>query len=260
MISLLQLQMKTLNQYCAFLLVALTTSLLGCVNMTTAATANNWIMDDGVMELTPEYTVQHIQGKDYSDVYAAFNFIPQKKLVRLREGDAITVNGQAFEGIADSRGYYYRTRIPVTEGTFTLTLARASNKTMMHSFELPVLGIKEVPKVYRPYEKLLVPVQYVEPPFYVKDSYSLPISGPSLRFTLDSITWKKDNQYQIDRLPDIQDGRIVFRHITERAPPPGMYSAKIFRQHRIVLSEMSNASRTGWITLSNSLPFTIEVK
>lgn len=216
-------------------------------------------MDDGAMELTPEYTIQHIQGKPYSDVYAAFTFIPQKKLVKLRAGDSLIVNGQAMQGIADEKGYYFQARIPVTEGNFTLTLTRASMPVMSHTFELPVLGIREAPKVYKPYDTLLVPVKYVEPPKYVKDSYSLPIYGPMLRFPLDSKTWKKDNQYEFERLPDIQNGAIVFKHITKRAPEPGRYRAEIFRQQRIILSEMSNASRTGWATLSNTLPFTIEV-
>jgi hypothetical protein len=245
------------NQF--FLLLAMG-SLLGCTNMTTAASADNWIVDDGAMELTPEYTVQHVQGQPYSDVYAAFTFNPQKKQVRLREGDTITVNGYVLLGTPNVQGFFYKARLPLAEGAFTFTLTRSPGRRMTHSFELPTLGIREAPKGYHPYETLRVPVQYVEPPAYVGDTYSLPINGGVLRFTLDSKRWKKDNRYQFDRLPDIQDGAIVFRHITERAPPPGTYPAEIYRQHRIVLSEMSGASRTGWATLTNTMPFTIEVK
>ncbi len=244
-----------------FIYILFLGGLLGCNNMTANANASNWIVDDGVMELTPEYTIQHIQGQPHSDVYAAFTFIPQKKLVKLRAGDSLTVNGHAFQGIEDDRGYYYQTRIPVTEGSFTLTLTRAENPVMTHTFSLPELGISKAPKIYQPYVTLRVPVHYVEPPNYVsRDVYSFPIYGPSLRFDLVSTTWKKDNKYEIDRLPDIQDKTIIFKHITKRSPPPGVYPAKIFHSHRIILSEMSNASRTGWATLSNTLPFTIEVK
>jgi hypothetical protein len=242
------------------LFIVLVASLLGCVNITAIADPNNWIIDDGVMELTPEYTIQHIQGKAYSDVYAAFTFIPQKKLVQLRASDAITVNDHTLQGTADAQGYYYKARIPVTEGTFTVTLTRAPGQTMTHSFELPILRIRELPNAYRPYEMLRVPVQYVAPPQYVKDGYDLSIYGQLLRFDLVSTTRKKDNRYQFDRLPDIQDGAIVFKHITERAPQPGVYPAAIYRQQRIVLSEMSDASRTGWATLTNTQPFTIVVK
>jgi len=243
-----------------FLSALLTGSLLGRFGAATAADTSNWIMDDGVMELMPEYTIQHIQGQPHSDVYAAFTSVLHKKLVRLRAGDSITVNGQLFQGLDHTRGYYYKARIPVTEGTFTLTLTRASNPTMTHNFELPILGILELPKVYQPYEPLRVPVKYIEPPNYIRDSYSCPIYGPALRFDLASTTRKKDNRYQFDRLPDIQDGAIVFRHIIERAPQPGFYPAEIFRQHHVALNELSNASRTGWATLSNTQPFTIEVK
>lgn len=235
-------------------------SLGGCVNMPSVASTNSWMVDDGVIELTPEYTVQHIQGQPYSDVYAAFTFIPKKQLVQLRQGSVITVNGQALQGEERPGGYYYKGRVAVTEGIFTFTLTRSPGQTMTHSFELPVLGAKELPKIYKPYEALRVPVQYAEPPKYVGERYDLSISGPSLRFDLVSTTRKKDNRYQFDRLPDIQDGAIVFKHITERAPPPGVYPAELYRQHRIVLSEMSGASRTGWATLSNTARFMIEVK
>jgi hypothetical protein len=232
-----------------------TAALLGCTNMTAVSEAGNWIIDDGVMELTPEYTVQHVMGEPYSDVYAAFTHLPQKKLVRLRPGDTIAVNGHVLEGAVAPRGqqgYYYRARIPVTEGAVTFTLKRAPGQTMTHRFDLPVLGVSELPKEYRPYETVRVPVSYTEPPAYVRDTYDLLIYGPVLRFDLDSSTRKKENRYEFDRLPDIQDQAIVFRHIIERAPPPGTYPASIYRQHRIVLSEMSNASRTGWATLTTT--------
>lgn len=152
-------------------------SLLGCVNMPTTANANNWIIDDGVIELTPEYTVQHTQGEPHIDVYAAFTFIPEKKLVQLRASDAITVNGYALHGSATAQGYFYKARIPTTEGSLVFSLTRAPNFTLTHSFELPALKISELPKVYRPYETLRVPVEYVEPPPYVKETYDISIYG-----------------------------------------------------------------------------------
>jgi len=236
-------------------------ALMVCSNLSPSANANNWIVDDGVMELTPEYTVQHIQGRPYSDVYAAFNFNPQKKLVQLRTDDALRVNGHVLQGIADARGYYYQARIPVTEGSFTFTLTRAPGQIMTHSFELPVLGISELPKTYLPYEKLRVPVRYSEPaPYIARDSYTLQIHGTSARLDLISTTREKDNRYQIGRLPDIQDDAIVFRHISKLAPPPGTYPVEIYRQQRVELGKISSISRTGWATLSNTQAFTIEVK
>jgi hypothetical protein len=109
---------------------------------------------------------------------------------------------------------------------------------------------------------LRVPVNYSEPPEYViRDTYDLRIEVPSERtFTLDSKTRKKDNPYQFDRSPDIQDGTIVFRLIGRVTPPLGVYSASIYRLHHVVLSKMPGGSRTGWATLTNTLPFKIEVR
>lgn len=230
----------------------------GFLALTSCATTSsgNWIMDDGVMELTPEYTIQHIQGVPHSGVYAAFNSIPNKKLVRLREGDTLTVNGQALQGMENKNGYYYETGIAVTEGNFTLTLKRKSRPDMTHTFELPELGIPELPKVYVRNQVLRVPIQYVEPPKYINDHYTISID----KFALVSTTRKKDNRYQFDRLPDIQGNEIVFRSILHSGQVPGKYSAQIYRQHHVVFGEMSSASRTGWATLSNTIPFILEVK
>lgn len=230
----------------------------GFLALTSCATTSSgsWIMDDGLMELTPEYTIQHIQGVPHSGVYAAFNSIPNKKLVRLREGDTLTVNGQTLQGMENKNGYYYETGIAVTEGNFTLTLKRKSHPDMTHTFLLPELGAREVPKVYHRLETLRVPVQYVEPPKYIDDHYSIHIS----LFPLVATKWKEDNKYQFDRLPDIQEGAILFRHILKTAPPPGKYDAKLFRSQHVVFGEMSDASRTGWANLVNTVKFTIEVK
>src|SRR5205814_5545246 len=125
-----------------FCLVLLTVSLLGCDNLTMAESTSS-ILDDGEMELTPEYNVQHIQGQPYSDVYAAFNFVSDKKSkpARLRKGDSISVNGHPLEEINHFKGYYYQGRIPETKGLFTFTLSRAPGKITTHAFDLPVLGV-----------------------------------------------------------------------------------------------------------------------
>ena len=219
------------------------------------------VLDDGVMELTPEYNVQYVQGESSSQAIAAFHHFPSKRLVRLRPGATISVNGKVLEEVLGSHGaYFYRVQLPSTEGAFTFTFTREAGRAMTHRFELPRLGLSELPKVYRPYEKALVPVAYVEPPPYVdRDSYSLQINGPRLRFDLTALKKKPENRLEFQRLPDIQGGAIVFKHIIDSAPAPGVYSAVIYRQHHVVLNKMSDASATGWATLSNSQPFSIEV-
>jgi hypothetical protein len=226
------------------------------------SSAETWLLDDGVMELTPEYNVQYVQDEANSQAIAAFHHLPSKKLVRLRPGASISVNGKVLEEVLGRHGaYFYSAQLATTEGTFNFTLTRAPGHAMTHRFELPQLGLSDLPKVYRPYEKLLVPVKYTEPPQYVvRDSYSMAIYGPSLRFDLTSSTRRKDNRYEFDRLPDIQDGAILFTHIIDSAPQPGMYAAAIYRQHHVVLNKLSDTSATGWAKLTNTQALRIEIK
>ncbi|MCA4903724.1 MAG: hypothetical protein INH10_13875 [Rhodocyclaceae bacterium] len=222
---------------------------------------DTWILDDGLVELTAEYQIQYEQGQTTAQAIAAFHYSPSKKLIRLRSPASIGVNGKALAEIHGRQGqYFYRAQVTSDDGAYNFVLDRGSGPPMQHRLELPALGLDEVPSLYRPYEPLLVKVNYVEPADHVvRDTYTLAIYGPALRFDLTSRTWRKENRYQFDRLPDIRDGAIVFRHITERAPPPGVYSAVIFRQHHVALSKISDAIPRGWATLSNARPFKIAV-
>jgi hypothetical protein len=247
----------------SFILASLVT-LTACAGAPLAPASNTapWLPDDDSVELTPEYNVQYVQGEANSQAIAAFHHWPSKKLVRLRPGASISVNGTVLEEVLGTHGaYFYRAQLPTTSGAFTFTLLRAPAKTMTHRFELPSLGLTELPKVYQPYERLRVPVKYVEPPQYVtSDSYSMAIYGPWFRFGLTSSVRKKDNFSFFERLPDIQGDSIVFRHIIDSAPQPGIYQAEIFRQHNVALGKMSDVSATGWARLSNTQLFKIEVR
>lgn len=235
-------------------------SLLGCEHMSSSASASE-TMDDGVFELTPEYAVTHMQGEPHCDVYATFNANAIKRnALQLRKSSSVTVNGEPLKETAHPTGTYYKARLPATKGSFVFTFTRVPGQAMTHSFEFPELDIIELPKVYVPYQELRVPVHYREPPQYASDTYGMSIHGGPIRFDLTSTKKRKDNRYEFDRVPNVRDGALVFKHILDRAPPPGMYRAEIYRQQHFVLGEMSDASRTGWARLTNTQRFQIEVK
>jgi hypothetical protein len=248
--------MKLFSLFIALLSIAT----VGCSTVA-SVDSNRSMMDDGTIELTPEYSVNHYEGKDFAEVFAVFNANSQNKIVRLREGDSISVNGKALEVLESKQHPYYSAKISTTSGSVTFALKRAGHPTMTHTLQMPELGIKVLPSIYSPYAALTVPVDYVAPPTYViKDRYTLDIFSKGSNFPLLAIKVSKENKYQFDRLPDIRDGAIFFHHIAELAPKTGSYKAQMTRQQHVVLSKMSDVSRSGWATLNKYQDFMIEVK
>jgi hypothetical protein len=233
---------------------------VGCSTVA-SVDSNRSMMDDGTIELTPEYSVNHYEGKDFTEVFAVFNANSENKIVRLREGDSISVNGKALEVLESKQRPYYSAKISTTSGSVTFAFKRAGHSTMTHTLQMPELGIKVLPKTYTPYAVLTVPVDYVVPPIYViDDSYTLQIFSKESNFSLVATKISKENRYEFDRLPDIRDGAVFFHHIVELAPKKGFYNAQLIRQQHVVLRKMSDASRSGWATLNKYQDFMIEVK
>ncbi len=228
-----------------------------------AVDSPRWILDDGHLELTPMYRVRHVQGEPYTEVSAAFKSIALNKVVRLRPGDSISVNGHVLPIQEYASGPDYYAEIATIEGAFTFVLTRASQPIMSHSFELPAIGIPELPKIYNynyAFGTIYVPVKYVIPPPYVSDSYWMNIHIPGHGIGLVSSVISKGDRYEVDRLPDIRDGSIRFRELVGVAPQSGRYPASLYRHHNITLSKMSDVSSSGWIDLINIQKFSIDVK
>lgn len=254
---------------CKYLFVFLLVSgLLGCdvflkSPLEPVVDSPRWVLDDGQLALTPMYHVHHVQGEPFTNVSAAFRSNALKKIVRLRPGDSISVNGHVLPIQEDSTGLDYHAKIATTEGTFTFVLTRASRPIMSHSFELPAIGVPELPKIYDyayAFGTIYVPVKYVIPPPYVTDSYSMDIHIPGRGIGLVSSVEDKGNGYEPDRLPDIRGGSIRFRDLIGNFPPSGRYPASLYHLHNITLSKMSDASPSGWIDLINIQKFSIEVR
>lgn len=233
----------------------------GTMNQTLSASAskNRWIVDDGRMDLTPAYNVQREEGRATIRVFATFNSQKDNATVRLREGDDVSVNGVKLTGEEYEGAYVYRGLIDVSQVRLTFVVNRASRPEFRHEFSVPMLGVSQLPKQYKPYQTLKVPVTYEEPGAWVRERYDISIMKPPLRFDLISTLPDKENRYKIGRLPDIRDGSVVFRPINEFGLTPGVFPAELYRQHHIALRDMSPSTPRGWIYLTTTVAFSMEV-
>ncbi|MEI7614051.1 MAG: hypothetical protein WCK63_14210 [Betaproteobacteria bacterium] len=205
------------------------------------ANPETWVLDDGVTDITPVYVMTHSQENSFTFVRADFWFISAKKSVKLQESGSVSVNGVELRG-EPSKGYSYVGNIPVTEGKITFRVVRGEGQVLEHTFELPVLDILEFPKTYQPYEPIQVPVKYTAASVG-ETVINMNIEVPGRNFPFNS---------------RIAPDHVLLNPIIKVPLPKGTFSAKIYRQHRTPLKEISN-SKTGWAVATNSRSFTIDI-
>ena len=202
------------------------------------------VIDDGVTAITPVYAMTHTDGQPSVLVRADYYFFDAKKQVQLRKNGSIKVNGILLE--RDSKELIsYIGNIPVPSELMIFEFTRAAGQVARHSFALPQLEVSEYPRQYAGDGP--VPVA-VKPGLVRKgvmeDKFNMTIYGPigESRFVGES-----EGQSQLS-----------FRPIQMSTLPPGSYRARIFRQQRTALKDISDY-QTGWAVASHGHNFVIEV-
>lgn len=219
-------------------------ALTGSLGVMRNSNAQSWVIDDAETEIMPVYVMTHTDGQDFTFVQADFWFPQTKKSVKLSSVGVITVNGIELKGERDSMGTYsYVGNIPVTEGILTFKLVRNQNKTMEHSFKLPALDILDYPKSYTPHETIKVPLKYAVP---AVDTiiFNMRIQTPQNVLNLNS---------------KIRSDYLEFSPIIKVPLPVGTFEARIYKQERTPLKDISDASKIGWGVASNGRNFKIEI-
>ncbi|MFZ6680948.1 hypothetical protein [Undibacterium sp. Tian12W] len=218
--------------------------LAGSLGIMSNSNAQSWVIDDAETEIMPIYTMTHTDGQEFTFVRAGFWFHETKKSVKLSSVGVITVNGIELKGEQGSTGTYsYVGNIPVTEGILTFKLVRNPNKTMEHSFKLPTLDILDYPKSYTPYETIKVLLKYAVPAVDTT-TFNMYIRTPQRTLDLNS---------------KIRSDYLEFSPIIKVPLPTGTFEAKIYKQERTPLKDISDASKIGWGVASNGRNFKIEI-
>lgn len=219
-------------------------ALTGSLGIMRNSNAQSWVIDDTETEIMPVYVMTHTDGQDFTFVRADFWFPQTKKSVKLSSVGVITVNGIELKGERDSMGTYsYVGNIPVTEGILTFKLIRNPNKTMEHSFKLPTLDILDYPKSYTPHETIKVPLKYAVPAVDTT-VFNMRIQTPQNVLNLNS---------------KIRSDYLEFSPIIKVPLPVGTFDARIYKQERTPLKDISDASKIGWGVASKGHNFKIEI-
>ena len=237
--------MSTLNRRKSLLFLA--GGLSGCTAMTTTNSNahSKMIMDDGTSEITPVYVMTHNESQSSTFVRADYYFYDAKKDVELRPGASIRVNGIELQRDPKELASYIG-NIPMPHGLLTFEFARTPGQVIQHSFALPELEIVELPTVYRAGEMLTVLVNPQPPRAGVSnDRYGLYFHSSSGRFPFANHV--------------AGDARIIFKPVLNVGLTPESSKARIYRQQRTPLKDISNALQTGWAVASRSRDFKIEI-
>ena len=220
---------------------------LGVVSASGCAVAQladaRMVVDDGVSEITPVYVMTYTEGHSTVFVRADFYFFNDKKQVKLRDDGAIKVNGILL-GKDPKELISYIADVPAAE-VLTFEFVRSAGNVQRHSFTLPELHIVELPQQYAGVDPVRVPLLPGEVRNGVtEDSYLMTIYGR-----------KGETRLKGERT---SQSEISFRSVQYSASPPGSYRARIFRQQRTPLKNISD-SKTGWAVATRGYNFMIEV-
>lgn len=201
------------------------------------------VVDDGDGEITPVYVMTYTEGRPTVFVRADFYIFNDKKQVKLRDDGAIKVNGISLE--KDHKELIsYIAEIPAAE-VLTFELMRSTGNVQHHSFALPDLHIVELPQQYAgvdPVRVHLLPGQMGNG--VMEDIYLMTIYGR-----------KGETRLKGERT---SPSEVSFRSVQYSASPPGNYRARLFRQQRTPLKNISD-SKTGWAVATRGFNFMIEV-
>lgn len=202
------------------------------------------VIDDGVTDITPVYVMTYTDGQPSVFVRADYYFFDAKKQVQLRKEGFIKVNGILLERDAKELISYIG-NIPMPSELLTFEFTRATGQVSRHSFALPHLEVLAYPRQYAGDG----PIRIAVSPGAVRkgvmeDKFSMTIYGPTGE---SRFIGENGGQSQLS-----------FRSIQMSALPPGSYRARIFRQQRTALKDISDY-KTGWAVASHGHNFMIEV-
>ena len=214
--------------------------LYGCA--VRAQAPDTMVMDDGSMPLTPAYLVTYTQGKPTAFVRADFFTSGLAVEVALDVGGFVKVNGVTLRRDPKETISYIGDIPPAR--SFTFECQRSPSLVTRHTFDLPPLEIVSKDPYYVPEGVFRVNVgpRDATPRGVIEDNTNMTIRGPrgETRFT------SRDS-------PEVVDRTFVLRQISD-LPAGNSYPARIYRQQRVSLKDMSD-SPSGWGILSHGIEF-----
>ncbi|UTH74227.1 hypothetical protein [Chromobacterium sp. IIBBL 290-4] len=239
--------------------------LLGILGLSVSAMGGsmkngNWRWYEDKMSIVPEYNVSYVRGEKEIVMYVVFHDEHDAMSVRFDE-HSISVNHVMMAGMDSKNGYYYKAAFPKESSNIEVTL-QLKGKVIKQNMVLPALAEKSLPSEYRRFRILELPLNYDPPPSEVElDLYGLTIRGAKGEGDGYLNTRVIDKaSHEASKRPQRSEQGVLLRDLGDTCPPPGVYSANLYRMQDVNLPAILNAKRGGVVRLFHEVNFTIQVK
>ena len=208
-----------------------------------------FIIDDGTVDLRPQFLVNAVLGEPNMRVKVHFDSLSLQRPVWLAKNGYVRVNGVDLKPGKNEDADLYIGHVPV-DPLLRIEIVRSTLGAIKLQVLLPTFQLAELPKTYRYPEALkLAMSQLARSSEYksVKDSFTLDIShgGSTVIAFLESV-------------PSEGTTLIMKPWRGNRISGPNA-SALLFRLQRVALSELTDVFNAGWIVVTIETRFPIDL-
>jgi hypothetical protein len=213
----------------------------------------DYVTDDGVMEIRPQFLVNYRLGERTMRVKGLCDSLALRKVVMLGPNGQMRVNGVRLTREDGQEWYEYGATVPAESPTLRFELIRTSDRRTTVEIALPTYRIAEYPKTFKYPEHLIlrmatplnVPAQPV-----VQDDFGMDIQ--SAGSAICAFVQHKEATHA--------DPTLVLRPIrTKIYSFPSGATAKLIRLQRTALKDVTTDYPAGWVVVTVSHQFPIDV-
>jgi hypothetical protein len=227
---------------------------LGSLNLPGQSIASdNFVVDDGLIDLRPQFLVNYVLGESTLRVQCGFDSLSLKKIVLLGTDGLVSINGVPLKVTDSRRRDNYEARVSAESDMLKIKITRTKELSTTFDIAVPKFTITHHPKTLKHTDDLeltlvpqtLTPVyRLVENHFWMRisDSRSTVVSLRELR------------------APTKNDPTLVLRSLG--IPFTGPYqdaTAKLVRHNRVALKDVTADYKSGWVVLTVTHEFPIDV-
>jgi hypothetical protein len=218
-----------------------------------AVASDDIVVDDGAIDLRPQFLVNYVLGKPTMRVQCHFDSLALKKVVQLGPDGFVSINGTSLVAVKNTKSRKYEAQIPADKNTLEIKITRTRELSTTFDIVVPKFTITSHPKVYKNPDDLKITLaqQAADAPYRsVEDHFWMDIKHP--RSTIVAL--------REARGPTKSDHTLLLRSIG--LPFVGPYQgavAMLVRHNRVALKDVTADYKSGWIVLTVEQEFPIDV-
>lgn len=214
----------------------------------TAAVNSRFVVDDGTIDLRPQFLVNAVLDEPKMRVKVHFDSLSLQRPVWLAKGGAVAVNGVELSPGKNDDADVYVGSVPM-DPVLRIEIVRSRSEVTRLEVPLPTYVV-DPPKTYRYPDNLnLVLVRLVRASNYkpVSDSFNV-----SIEYHGSTVHAFGENLFSAGTV-------LVMKPFRGERAVEGSASALVFRHQRIALSTLTDAYKAGWIVVTVETRFPIDL-